>query len=252
MSFFRNFTFNITQNTDIELQDIEEGSGSALTSSNTSASIPISHPLNVFNSNLTQNPDIEIRDIQAEQEDGLPNFSLATTGNVPAPIDIPTPPYAEAAEPLGSDQDAQMTQAPDANPLISGDCTMTGPDNLNPQNPDIRDIHAGQQDAGHPNFSLATTGNVPIPTDIPNPYAKPLGSDRDAQTTQAPVAHPLMTNPLTTSARKRSHHVRERTDKVRIVEQSSRLPVCPYILQRKQKKLILVTARESSADVPNY
>jgi hypothetical protein len=209
MSFFRNFTFNITQNTDIELQDIEEGSGSVLTSSNIPASTPISHPLSAFTSNLTQNPDIEIRDIEEgsgsaltssnttqvshplhtlQQDAGyypLPNFSLATSGDVPTPADIPNPPYAET---LGSDQDAQTTQAPIENPLIPGDCTMTGPDNPHPE------THAHQ---------------LLPPADI---------------------------QPGPTSARKRSHHERERTDKVRVVEQSSRLPVCPYILRKETKK----------------
>ena len=188
MSFFRNFTFNINPNADIELKEIEEGSGSVLISSNISASTPISHPLSAFTSDVAQNPDIEI-----------PDVSRAISGDVTTPADIPLGNPHPESHAVEQNQDSQTTQAPVMNPLPD-DCTMTDPDNPYPppishplsaftfklaQNPNIIKI---------PDFSLATSGDL-----------------------------------------KRSHNERERTDKVRVVEQRSRLPVCPYIAKQGEK-----------------
>ena len=222
MVFFRNFTFNLTPNADIELEEIEEGSGPVLTSSNIPASTTISHPLSAFPSNsaftfnLTKNPDIEI-----------PDFSLATS-------DIP----------LGSDQDAQTNQVPITNPLMPGDCSMTGPDSPHPES------HAVEQHQDT-QTTQAPIANPLMPSDFTmsgpdNPHSLPPNSLLANTSKDLPTPHPqshALEQPPTKiqfvpmSVRKRSHQERERTEKVRVVEQKSRLPVRPYILQNKTRKI---------------
>jgi len=112
MSFLRNFRFgsnNLTENANIELQDIEEGSGSALTS----VDIPIPDHLAYVgyegdddhsqSANPVQSSNNIPSSTQALQMANFPHETLP---------DTPHPPYAGL---LDGDQDSQMVHLPLSN-----------------------------------------------------------------------------------------------------------------------------------------
>ena len=98
-------------------------------------------------------------------------------------------------------QHTQMTQVPIMNPLMPGNHSMAGPDN-------------------------------------PHLKSDALEQHQYTWTTQAPIANPLMLGAdcTMTGPGKHPHNEHEQTNKVCVVEQSSWVPVCPYLLGKKNKK----------------